>query len=51
MISEMMLAKEEYINGFIESVNEVYNDFNNFINTGLKISDEQINDFKNKILF
>ena len=35
-------AKEEYLSGVYQKIEEVYGDFNGFISNGLKITDEQI---------
>ncbi len=40
-------AKEEYLSGVYQKIEEVYGDFNGFIRDGLKISKDKIEVFKN----
>lgn len=44
-------AKEEYLSGVYQKIEELYGDFNGYIRDGLKISQEQIDLFKNIYLF
>lgn len=50
MISEMMLAKEEYIRSFINAIEDVYGDFNSFIKIGLGIDEDILIKFKGALI-
>ena len=47
---EVFLADEKYLNSAFDALNEKYGSFENFVKDGLKITDEEIADFKNYML-
>ena len=49
-IRNIMLAKEEYLDGVFETIENDWNNFDNFVINGLKINQEMIGQFKKYIL-
>ncbi|MBR5112346.1 MAG: tyrosine-protein phosphatase [Clostridia bacterium] len=47
---EVFLADEKYLNSAFDALTEKYGSFENFVKDGLKITNEEIADFKNYML-